>query len=94
MIQALKREILEEAQLEIDAGSLKYLGKFEAEAIGQESVHLVMEVFIINRFTGEPIPSSGIEEIKWINTRTNTISLGSIFEHDVMSLLNHRSLID
>jgi 8-oxo-dGTP diphosphatase len=93
-IQALKREMVEEVKVEIDVESLEHLGTFEAEAIGQKDVHLVMDVYVINNFKNDPIPSSEIEEIKWINTQTKDISLGSIFEHEIMPLLKQRDVID
>jgi 8-oxo-dGTP pyrophosphatase MutT (NUDIX family) len=93
-IQALARELAEEVQIEIDIDSLEHLGTFEAEAIGQEDVRLVMDVYMINDFNDDPIPSSEIEEIRWINTQTQDIVLGSIFEHEIMPLLKQRDLID
>ena len=92
--QALKREMIEEVQVEINTDSLEYLGVFEAEAIGKAGVHLTMYVYIINEFTGDLMPSSEIEEIKWVNTQTVGVEMGSIFEHDIMPLLKQRDLID
>ena len=55
---------------------------------------LEMYVFKVNDYKGEPTPSSEVEEIKWINTQTTGIQIGSIFEHDVMPLLKEKGLID
>lgn len=93
-IDALVREMREEVKVEINTTNLETLGTFFAEAAGQESRMLQMDVFIIHSFNGEIIPSSEVEEIRWINTKTNDISIGSIFEHDVMPLLKKRDLID
>lgn len=86
--------MIEEVQIEINIDTLEHLGTFEAEAIGQKDVHLVMDVYMINDSRDDPIPSSEIEEIKWINTQTKDISLGSIFEHEIMPILKQRDLID
>jgi len=92
--QALVREMIEEVQLEINETTLEKLGTFYALAAGNESKKLEMTVFIIHDFTGEPIPSSEIEEMRWINTESTGFQLGSIFEHDVMPLLKQKDLID
>ncbi|MDN5274467.1 MAG: hypothetical protein JWP06_368 [Candidatus Saccharibacteria bacterium] len=93
-MQALMREILEEIDVETNVGMLDYLGTFFADAAGKIGVHLRMDVYLINDLTSEPTPSSEIEEIRWINTQTTGIKLGSIFEHDVMPLLKANDLID
>lgn len=93
-IDALAREMREEVQIEIDTTNLETLGTFFAEAAGKENQMLQMDVFIIHDFDGEISPSSEVEEIRWINTQTNDVEIGSIFEHDVMPLLKQRDLID
>jgi len=93
-VQALKRELMEEIQINVDTNTLEHLGTFEAEAAGKAGVNLRMDVYLVKDFMGEPRPSSEIEEIKWIGTQTRGIEIGSIFEHDVMPLLKQRNLID
>jgi len=92
--QALQREMLEEISVDIDTDTLEHLGAFHADAAGQPGVKLRMDVYIIQDFIGDPVPSSEIEEIKWINTRTTGVKIGSIFEHAVLPLLKRRNLID
>ena len=92
--QALKRELTEEIQIDIDLNTLENLGTFYAEAAGKDGIMLEMFVFIVNDYKGEPTPSSEVEEIKWINTQTTGMKIGSIFEHDVMPLLKNTNLID
>lgn len=92
--EALAREMFEEVQIQIHTASLEVLGTFFAQAAGKEGQMLQMDVFVIRDFNGEVSPSSEVEEIKWINTLTNDIKIGSIFEHDVMPLLKQRDLID
>jgi 8-oxo-dGTP diphosphatase len=93
-IEALKREMKEEVRIDINVETIKDLGTFYAEAAGKDGVRLRMDVFIINDYVGEPIPSSEIEEIRWVNTQTDDIEIGSIFKHDVMPLLKQMHLID
>lgn len=93
-IQALAREIDEEIQVKIDVDSLEQLGTFQAVAAGKEDTIVEMYVYIITKYDGEITPSREVEEVRWINTQTSDIQIGSIFEHDVMPLLKQRDLID
>jgi ADP-ribose pyrophosphatase YjhB (NUDIX family) len=93
-IQALEREMVEELQVTVVTNTLERLGTFYAEAAGKVGVQLQMDVYIINDYTGELTPSSEVAEMKWINTKTTGIQIGSIFEHEIMPLLKQRDLID
>lgn len=93
-VEALKRELQEEIQIDIDTSTLEHLGTFYAEAAGKDGLMLEMFVYKVNDFKGTPIASSEVEEIRWINTQTSDITIGSIFEHDVMPLLKQGDLID
>ena len=93
-IEALQREIQEEIKVTINPTTLESIGTFRAVAAGKEGVIVEMEVFIINDFEGIPRPSSEVEEIRWIDSQTKDIILGSIFEHDVMPILKQRDLIN
>jgi 8-oxo-dGTP diphosphatase len=93
-IQALQREIEEEIQVTINPMTLESIGTFRAVAAGKQDLIVEMEVFIINDIEGEPQPSSEVEEIRWIDSQTKDIELGSIFEHDVMPILKNRDLIN
>jgi mutator protein MutT len=92
--EALEREIMEEVRVKIDVSRLEKLGTFQAIAAGHEDKTLEMNVFIIHEMFGEPIPSSEVEEIMWVNSQTKDVALGSIFEHDVIPLLKQKNLID
>lgn len=92
--QALVREMEEELQITVNDSTLEMLGTFTAQAAGKEDKLLQMDVFIIHDYNGTPIPSSEVEEIRWINSHTSGIVLGSIFEHEVMPLLKQRNLIN
>jgi 8-oxo-dGTP diphosphatase len=92
--EALVREMLEEVQVEIDAETVERIGSFKATAAGDETKIVEMEVFIIKNYVGQPIPSSEIEEIMWVNSQTKGVSIGSIFAHEVMPILKARGLIN
>ncbi|QQG50461.1 MAG: NUDIX domain-containing protein [Candidatus Saccharibacteria bacterium] len=92
--QALKREMLEELAITIVPDTLEHIGTFHAEAAGRAGVQLRMDVYVINDYEGELSPSSEVEELMWINTRTTGVAIGSIFEHNVMPLLKQNNLID
>lgn len=93
-IEALARELLEEIQIEIDTAIVEHLGTFYAEAAGKDGLMLEMFVYKINDFKGTPTASSEVEELRWIDTQTSEVKIGSIFEHDVMPLLKQMDLID
>lgn len=94
VIEALKRELEEEIQITTDEKNLEELGVFCAPAAGQEQRMLEMTVFLVHEWQGEPTPANEVEEIRWINSATHDIEIGSIFEHDVMPLLKDNNLID
>ena len=93
-VEALVREMQEELQIIVNASSLEVLGTFQAEAAGKENQMLQMDVFIIHDYEGEIQASSEVEEIRWINSLTQDIAVGSIFKHDVMPVLKQRNFID
>lgn len=92
-LQALAREMVEEVQVEVNTDTVEHLGTFRAIAAGQENKVIEMDVYLVHDSSGEPTPTSEVEEIRWINSQTKGVLLGSIFEHDVMPLLKERGLI-
>ncbi len=93
--QALVRELKEEFQLTVQENDLQEFGTFYAQAAGQESKYLQMDVFIVKQWQGEIIPDNEVEEILWINSRLPMdVQIGSIFEHEVLSRLKEQNLID
>lgn len=93
-IEALKREMMEEVQVAVGDDGLEELGTFYAQAAGNEAKTLEMKVFLIRDSVGDPVPTSEVEEVMWVNTQTRGVPLGSIFEHDIMPLLKEKGLID
>lgn len=92
--RALVRELKEEVQIYVSEGDLEPIGTFTAKAAGNESKIVQMEVFLVKNYNGQPIPTSEVEEVAWVNSQTSSVAIGSIFEHDVMPLLVQRGLID
>lgn len=92
--QALIRELMEETQIEVVEKNLEEVGVFTAKAAGNESQIVIMEVFLVNQYSGHPIPTNEVEELQWINSKTTGLNIGSIFEHNVMPILLERRLID
>lgn len=93
-IEALVRELKEELDIAINTPSLESLGTFHATAAGSADRKLQMDVYIVWDYDGTITPTSEVEELRWVNSLTDDISIGSIFQHDVAPLLKKRGLID
>ncbi len=93
--QALVRELQEEVRITIQEEKLSLFGEFYANAAGEESLKIRMDVFLVDEWTGDIQPDNEIEEIMWIDSRNmNSVSIGSIFEHEVMPRLKSQGLIN
>ena len=93
--QALVRELMEEFSIEVKENDFEEFGTFSAKAAGQEDKKIIMDVFIVKHWEGEPKPSSEVEEISWIDSRIPSgMKVGSIFEHEVIPRLKEKGLID
>lgn len=91
----LIRELLEEFRLAVIERDLREFGSFYANAVGQESLIVRMDVFHVDKWKGEPEPDSEVEEILWVNSQIpRGIKVGSIFEHEVIPRLKNMDLID
>lgn len=93
--EALVRELQEEFMIEVTENDLKEFGIFYAKAAGKEEKLIRMDVFIVRKWIGEPVPNSEVEEILWIGSRIpEGIKVGSIFEHEVLPRLKTIGAID
>lgn len=93
--QALLRELKEEFNIDTNEADFEMFGTFQAMGANHPDKVVVMDVFIVKKFAGEPTPSSEVEEIKWVTTADiGKLPIGSIFEHDVMPKLQVQGLID
>jgi len=93
--QALVRELKEEFNVKVSKTDLTKFGTFFANAAGQESRKLKMEVFIVKKWIGKPTPNMEVEKIMWIDSNIpKNIKVGSIFQHDVIPKLKNAGLIN
>ncbi len=63
--EALLREIKEELEVDLDAGTLAFFGQFEAQAHGRPEGTLVQMRCYTAEFTGAIRAASEIEEVVW-----------------------------
>jgi len=92
--QALIRECHEELDIGVNAKDLKFFGTFYAQAAGDTRKSIRMDVYIIQKWKGEPAPHSEIEELVWIDSKIpQGMKVGSIFEHEVLPRLKTQNLI-
>lgn len=92
---ALKRELKEELDIEVDVGDLEEFGTFYAPAAEDEDKYLQMDVFLVNKWSSKILPAGEVEEILWVNSSlTPNTKVGSIFNHDVLPKLKEENLID
>lgn len=65
--ETLDREVQEELNVDIDRKTIEYVGTFKAQSDGAKAGVLVKMTCYKAKFIGVPMPSSEIEEIKWLN---------------------------
>jgi 8-oxo-dGTP diphosphatase len=93
--QALVRELLEEFQIVVSEADFEPFGEFHAAAAEQPGRTVHMQVFIVQRWEGEPTPDNEVEEILWLTSQIPPhIQVGSIFQHEVIPRLHAQGLID
>ncbi|UOQ54009.1 NUDIX hydrolase [Hymenobacter cellulosivorans] len=64
--QTLIREIQEELTVELEPGSLRFLGTFEAQAHGHAAGVLVRMLCYAAEYSGTLQPAAEIEEVTWL----------------------------
>lgn len=93
--QALVRELKEEFNIDTAEEDFELYDFSTAPAANSPERMVIMETFMVKKFTGEPTPSSEVEELKWVTTADiGVLPMGSIFEHTVMPRLKAEGLID
>ena len=65
--ETLIREIKEELDVEVKVETIKYYGKFEAQAHGKDEGVLVQMTCYMAEYSGELVPSSEVEELVWFS---------------------------
>jgi 8-oxo-dGTP diphosphatase len=91
-VQALVREIKEELSVDLNIGTLQFLGEFQAQAHGHPVGTIVKMTCYTGDYTGELLPDSEIEEIVWLTTADKD----KIADVDklIFDFLKENSLID
>ena len=93
--EALVRELMEEIQIKVEEKDLKEFGIFIRNASGQKHKLVKMEVYLVQKWEGNPTPSNEVEDIRWINSQIpSDIKVGSIFEQEIIPRLKKQNLID
>ena len=89
-LTCLKRELLEE--LKVDLITSEYFGRYEHDAALDPGMKIKMRVYFV-KIAGEPIASSEISEIAFVNSHHN-LKMGSIVTEEVIPELVKRGLIE
>lgn len=72
--ECLTREVKEELGVEVDLPNSKYLGLFKAQADGKPTgIEVKMTCYVAN-LIGDPIASSEIEDLKWLNYKDKELT--------------------
>lgn len=92
---ALIRELKEELSINVSENDLEGFGDFYANAAGNEDKLLRMDVFIVKKYSGKIEANREIEKIAWVDSNIpEGLSVGSIFEHEVIPRLKKKELIN
>jgi 8-oxo-dGTP pyrophosphatase MutT (NUDIX family) len=91
-VQTLIREVKEELTVVIKPESIRYLETFTAQSHGEKQGVLVQMTCYTASYAGELIPSSEIEEIRWLNS--SDTDLISPVDKKIFTFLKRNGLID
>lgn len=93
-VEVLQRELNEELSIKIIPSSVKYIGKFSAQAHGKaQGVMVVMNCYSSD-FEGEIKASSEIEEIDWLTSLDIDSARTSAVDWLILTYLREINLID
>ncbi len=92
-IAALKREVKEEVNCEVDESSLKFLYEFEDVAHDKSGDLVAIRVYG-GRLIGTPKPSSEIAEIGWFDTNSDKKNLSVIAQRTIFPWLKKHGYIN
>jgi len=90
--ECLAREVKEELTVEIDAATSKYMGIFNAQADGKPAGVEVKMTCYQAELLGAPIPSSEIEEIRWLTYEERALT--SHVDKVIFEYLKNEGLLD
>lgn len=95
--QTVTRELNDELSISVNEPDLELMGTFFVPALGKghEGETLRSDVFLVNKWEGEPTPSREVEEVRWVNSNDLTkIHFGNILKLHAIPLLKEKGLID
>lgn len=88
-LQALKRELFEELNFDIDTLDPVWVASLADVAVNEPDTSLVAEVFIIKTETGAFTPAAEIEEVIWFDPRVKSpYLLAPLTEHQIIPMLD------
>jgi 8-oxo-dGTP diphosphatase len=94
-VQALVRELNEELGIVVHEEDIVFFDEFSAEAANHPGRTVHMKVFFVNTWSGDIKPSSEIEELRWLDSKTaDSVKTGSIFGGKVLPKLHEQGLIN
>lgn len=91
-IDALAREVREEASVDIDPGSVRHLSTFEAQAHGKPEGTTVRLACFLARYTGTLAPAAEVEELAWFTSAD--LERTTVTGQMVLAWLKERDFID
>jgi 8-oxo-dGTP pyrophosphatase MutT (NUDIX family) len=91
-IDCLLREVVEEAGVQVDANSLKYLAEFENGAHGKINTRVNIKLYY-GELVGEAVPSSEVVEIAYFDSSIDPKHLTPVSE-EIFAWLNAQGYIN
>jgi len=90
--QTLVREIKEELGVDLDTGSLRYLGSFEDAAAGNPDDRVHIELYL-GDFSGEPQPRSEVTRLVWFSRNDDRTKLAPVTQNKILPALLKQGLL-
>jgi 8-oxo-dGTP diphosphatase len=91
-VEALRREVKEEIGCEMRVET-EYMETFEDTAHGKENTKVQIKLYR-GKLVGEPIPSSEIEEIDYLDSKTDPVKLSAIAINQMFPWLKKQGYIN
>ena len=90
--QALCRELREELGIDLDTGSLRYLGAFEDVAAGSPDARVHIELYL-GDFSGELRPRSEVKRLVWFSRDDDWTKLAPVTKNKILPELLKQGLL-
>ncbi len=91
--EALIREVKEELAVDLIAETILYLDTFKAQAHGKPEGVMVQMTCYTAQYVGDLVPSSEIEEMKYLTSDTDPALLSPV-DRIIFAFLKEKNLID